>query len=106
MSTLSLPSYFASLLNRPPSYSEGPQGHGHRLTLADRFRPRFAGAFVKESRARDIFLRLNAQVDGSLPVYGSGAFVEGTVELTKTEEVNSVEVKVSIVVLLRTGFLK
>jgi hypothetical protein len=32
--------------------------------------------------------------DASLPVYGSGALVEGTVELTKTEGVNSVEVKV------------
>ena len=105
MSTLSLSSSVVPLLNRPPSYFTGHQGAGHRLTLADRLRPRFAGAFVKESRAGNVSLHLNAQEDGSLPVHGSSALVEGTVELTKTQDVNSVEVKVSIVVL-RTGFLK
>jgi hypothetical protein len=96
MSTVSLPSYFAHLLNGPPSYSAGQQGvHEHRLTLVDRLRPQFSGAFVKQSRGGNAFLRLSAQEDSaSVPVYGSGALVEGTVEVTKTEGVNSVEVKV------------
>lgn len=98
MSTFSLPSYLAPLLNRsPPSYSgAAQQAHEHRLALVDRLGPQFAGAFVKHSRGGEAFLRLSAQEDDtSVPVYGSDALVEGTVELTKTEGVASVEVKVS-----------
>jgi hypothetical protein len=103
MSTVSLPSYLA----RPPSYALGRQGQGHRFTLVDRLGPQLSGAFVKHSRGGDVFLRLNAQEDdASPPVYGSGALVEGTVELTKSEGVNSVEVKVSNCCGLHTGILK
>ena len=94
MSTVSLPSYAARLLNPPPSYAAGRQDQPHRLPLADR--PQFLGTFVKHSKAENTFLRLSAQEDGVLlPVYGSSALVEGTIELTKLEEVRSVEVKVS-----------
>ena len=96
MSAVSLPSYAAPLLNRPPSYAAGRHDQPYRLSLADRLGPQFLGTFVKHSRAGNIFLRLSAQKDDvSLPVYGSSALVEGTVELTKMEAVSSVEVKVS-----------
>ena len=98
MSTVSLPSYDASLLNAPPSYDAGrhDQLEPHRLSLAHRLGPQFLSTFVKHSKADNTFLRLSAQEDGvSLPVYGSNALVEGTVELTKVEGVRSVEVKVS-----------
>lgn len=95
MSAVSLPSYLAPLLNRPPSYVAGRQDQPYRLPLADRLGPQHSGTFVKHSQAGNTFLRLSAQQDDvSLPVYGSSALVEGTVELTKTEGVISVEVKV------------
>lgn len=50
---------------------------------------------MKESKSGDARLRLSAQEDNAtLPVYGSGGCVEGTVEMTKTDGVMSVEVKV------------
>lgn len=108
MSTFSLPSYAARLLNPPPSYAAGRHDQPHRLSLADR--PQFLGTFVKHSRAENTYLRLSAQEDGVLlPVYGSSALVEGTVELTKVGGVRSVEVKVSNAtdsVDLHTSFLK
>jgi len=95
MSTSSLPSYLTPLLNRTPSYATENYDHEQHVPLADRLRPRSLGAFVKQSRGGNAFLRLSAQEDDiSLPVYGSGSLVEGTVELTKTEGVTSVEVKV------------
>ena len=110
MSTVSLPSYAARLLNSPPSYAAGHRDQLQRLSLADRRGPQFLGTFVKHSRAENTLLRLSAQEDGvSLPVYGSSALVEGTVELTKVEEVRSVEVKVSNCYRRcwhHTGFLK
>lgn len=94
MSTVSLPSYAAPLLNPPPLYATGLHDQPHRLSLAHR--PQSLGTFVKHFRTEHTFLRLSAQDDGiSLPVYGSSALVEGTVELTKVEGVGSVEVKVS-----------
>jgi hypothetical protein len=43
-----------------------------------------------------VILRLNAQEDSvEVPVYGLGGRVTGTVELSKTKAVQSVEVKVS-----------
>lgn len=96
MSTVSLPSYAARLLNPPPSYAARRHDQPQRLTLADRRGPQFLGTFVKDSRAENTLLRLSAQEDGvSLPIYGSSALVEGTVELTKVDGVRSVEVKVS-----------
>ena len=96
MSTVSLPSYAAPLPKPPPSYAAGRHDQPHRLPIADRLGPPFLGTFVKQPKAENASLRLSAQEDGvSLPVYGSSALVEGTVELAKVEGVRSVEVKVA-----------
>ena len=96
MSTISLPSYLAPLLKRTSTNTTERHDHGQRLTLADRLGTRFSGVFLKQSRGGNVSLRLNAQEnETSLPVYGSGSLVDGVVELTKTEGVSSVEVKVS-----------
>lgn len=77
-------------------YSAEPHQYEQRIALADRLRPRPSGNFVKKSKNGDARLRLNAQEDGvALPTYGSQGCVEGTVELSKTDGVTSVEVKVS-----------
>ncbi|EDR13768.1 uncharacterized protein LACBIDRAFT_292561 [Laccaria bicolor S238N-H82] len=95
MSTNSLPSYLSPSLNRVPSYSAEPHDYERRLALADRLRPRPSGSFVKESKNGDARLRLSAQEDNiSLPIYGSRGVVEGTVELSKTDGIQSVEVKI------------
>lgn len=96
MSTVSLPSYFAPLLNRTPSYSTEPHHDEQRIASGNPLLSRVLRAFVKQSRGKNILLRLSAQGNNiSLPVYNSGSLVEGTVELTKTEGVTSVEVKAS-----------
>ncbi|KAF9483515.1 hypothetical protein BDN70DRAFT_799620 [Pholiota conissans] len=97
MSTVSLPSYIdpSSPLNRTPSYSLEPHDYERRIALADRLRPRPSGNFVKESKGGGVRLRLTAQEDNvELPVYGLGDHVSGTVELSKTEGITSVEVKI------------
>ncbi|PPQ92855.1 hypothetical protein CVT25_004343 [Psilocybe cyanescens] len=95
MSTASLPSYIAPSLHNTPSYSAEPHQYEQRLAFADRARPRPSGDFVKESKGGGVRLRLTAQDDNAtLPIYGSSDAVEGTVELTKTEAVTSVEVKI------------
>lgn len=96
MSTASLPSYIAPSLNRIPAYTAEPQAFEQRIALGDRLHPRPAGSFVKQSKSGDMVLRLSAQNENTLPVYGSGGCLEGTVELTKTDGVRSVEIKVSI----------
>lgn len=95
MSTTTLPVYNEPLFNRTPSYSVEPGQHEQRIALYDRLRPRPSGEFVKQSKSGDVSLRLVAQEDNvSLPVYGNGGCVEGTVNLNKTEGISSVEVKV------------
>jgi hypothetical protein len=95
MSTTSLPSYFAPSELTVPSYSAEPHEHEQRIALADRSRSRPSGVFVKSSRRGDVSLRLNGQEDNiDLPVYGSQGSVEGRIELSKTEQIISVEVKV------------
>lgn len=49
-------------------------------------------------------MTLSAQEENlNLPVYGSGGLVDGTVQLIKTDAVNSVEVKVRSLALLRVS---
>lgn len=98
MSTANLPNYESELanpLNRAPSYSVEPNDFERRIALADRLRTRPTGTFVKESKGGGVRLRLKAQEDNiQLPVYGVADHVSGTVELSKTESVTCVEVKV------------
>jgi hypothetical protein len=64
-----------------------------------------SGEFVKKSKNGGVSLRLFAQADdATLPVYGSGASVRGSVELSesKLEGLASVEIKVH----LRGTFLR
>lgn len=84
-------------LHRAPSYTEEPLESEQRIALSDRLRSRPAGSFVKHSKHGHARLKLTAQEDGvTIPVYGVGGSVEGTVELDagKVEGVASVEVKV------------
>ncbi|KAI0670876.1 hypothetical protein C8Q78DRAFT_1069600 [Trametes maxima] len=93
MSTTSLPGYAPSF-TRIPSYSAEPHAYEQRLAL-NRPTRRPAGDFVKQSRGGNVSLRLFAQENNvSLPVYGLGAAVEGAVNLTKTDGVTAVEVKI------------
>lgn len=94
MSTASLRSD-VPLLYGTPAYTEEPQECEQRLALGERVRHRPSGNFIKQSRNGGVKLCLTAQeANVDSPVYGSGAHVEGTVELTKTGGVTSVEVKI------------
>ncbi|OCH92618.1 hypothetical protein OBBRIDRAFT_865684 [Obba rivulosa] len=94
MSTTSLPSYVSPSLTRIPSYSAEPHAFEQRLALSG-LRQRPTGDFVKQSKSGGVRLRLTEQEDNvSLPVYGNGAAVEGTVNLAKPENVTSVEVQI------------
>ncbi|KAH7885431.1 hypothetical protein F5I97DRAFT_2033493 [Phlebopus sp. FC_14] len=94
MSAVSLPSYPAQL--HSPSYTAAPQAHEYRLALNARLRAnRPPGEFVKQTKNGGLSLRLLGQDDSaSLPVYGLGGSVQGTVELNKTEGITSVEVQI------------
>jgi hypothetical protein len=105
MSTTSLPSYGAHQsfeFENTPSYTEHPQAYERRVSLKDDVRPRPSGNFVKVSKNGRVSLRLIAQEDNiSLPVYGNAGVVEGTVEISKTDGISSVEVKVRLKVCLK-----
>jgi hypothetical protein len=92
MSAPSLSSYSGPLsLHRIPTYSS----KAHNAVVSAR-RNLPSGSFVKESKHGCVTLRLCGQEDNiELPVYGLGSHVEGSVELSKTDAVESVEVKVS-----------
>jgi hypothetical protein len=108
MSAVSLPSYVdhTNPLNRTPSYSLEPHDYERRIALADRLHPRPSGNFVKESKGGNVRLRLTAQEDNvELPVYGLRDHVSGTVELSKTEGITSVEVKVLRIAFSQIPFL-
>lgn len=101
MSTTSLPSYTAPLLGRTPSYTAEPQAFEQRLAL-NVLRPRPSGEFTKQSKGGGISLRLFAQEDGAtLPTYGHGASIEGTIEVARPEGVNAVEVKIKGILRLK-----
>ncbi|KAJ3783550.1 hypothetical protein GGU10DRAFT_50560 [Lentinula aff. detonsa] len=94
MSTSSLPSYYlAPNLSRTPAYTEEPQEYEQRIALSDRLRPGHPGIFVKQSKHGEARLTLNAQ-DGQIPNYGSGGIINGTIDVAKTENVTSIEIKV------------
>ncbi|KAF7360432.1 hypothetical protein MVEN_00773400 [Mycena venus] len=97
MYTTRPPSYTAPYdsFSRTPSYSAEPRPHEQRLALNARVASQPAANFLKSSKNGDIKLRLVQEDDNlDLPVYGSGAVVAGLVELTRTENISSVEVKV------------
>ncbi|KAJ7639086.1 hypothetical protein FB45DRAFT_1001079 [Roridomyces roridus] len=102
MSTAALPNFPYSDLpplqpsfSRTPSYTAEPRTHEQRIALNARLLPRPTGTFVKSSKNGDVTLRLTAQKDNiELPVYGCGSLVEGIVELAKTDNVSTVEVKI------------
>lgn len=96
MSTASLPPYVAPPdFVRTPSYTVEPRDYEQRLALGHDTRYRPSGHFIKESKGRVARLCLSAQEDNAaLPVYGSSSSVEGTVEISKPEGIQSVEVKV------------
>lgn len=94
MSTTSLPSYRA-VNPHIPSYTAEPQAYERRLAV-NRLRPRPSGEYVKQSKGSGISLRLVAQDSNvSLPVYGCGSSIVGTVEIPRPDGVTAVEVKVN-----------
>lgn len=96
--TASLPSYVGHPLppSRTPTYTATPAAHEQRLALNERLPdPNNGGSFVKQSKSGGVSLHLEGQdSDALLPVYGNGAIVEGTVRVSKAENVSSVEIKV------------
>ncbi|KAJ6515613.1 hypothetical protein C8R45DRAFT_213658 [Mycena sanguinolenta] len=94
MYTAALPALQPSF-SRTPSYSAEPGLYEQRLALNARSLPHPTGNFIKSSKSGNAKLRLNAQQDNiDLPVYGAGGAVEGTIELTKTENISTVEITV------------
>ncbi|KAF7352555.1 hypothetical protein MVEN_01220800 [Mycena venus] len=98
MSTASLPTYAVPLqpaFSRTPSYSAEPGLYEQRLALNARALPQATGNFIKSSKSGKAKLRLSAQENNiDLPIYGTGGVVEGTVELTKTDNISTVEITV------------
>lgn len=95
MSTATLPNYVQPTFSRTPSYTAEPQAHERRLALVRRRLRQPSGEFVKQSRSGDVSLRLiDQQNDLTLPVYGAGGTVGGTVDLSKCDGITSVQVKV------------
>ncbi|KIJ17626.1 hypothetical protein PAXINDRAFT_167632 [Paxillus involutus ATCC 200175] len=95
MSAASLPGYPAPPTHlHSPTYTAVPRAHEHRLALNARLRPnRPLREFVKQTKNGGVSLRLVGQDDqATLPVYGLGASVQGTVEINKTDGITSVEV--------------
>ncbi|KAH9841351.1 uncharacterized protein C8Q71DRAFT_325791 [Rhodofomes roseus] len=97
MSASSLPAYRPSSFARSPAspvYTPEPQAYEQRLAL-NRVRERPSTEFVKQSKTGGLSLRLSEQEDNAtLPAYGCGDSVEGTVDLAKPESANCVEVRV------------
>lgn len=79
-----------------PSYHYEPQESEQLIAQHLRARDvRSLGSFVKNSRTGGVSLRLSGQEDKvALPEYGRAAAVEGTIEISKGESIQSVEVKV------------
>ncbi|KAF7362595.1 hypothetical protein MVEN_00608300 [Mycena venus] len=95
MST-SPPSYSDALQpGSAPSYSAEPGLDEQRLAIHARSLPRATGTFTVSTSNGNATLRLTAQEDKiKLPVYGTGAVVAGTVELTKTDHISAVGIRV------------
>lgn len=89
-SRIPIPPYTPPESPKPPL----PVSLAHRMASRSRSHSRPPTEFVKQGK--NLVLRLaGVQVPGTeLPVYGLGAAVEGTLELTKPEGITSIEVKV------------
>ncbi|KAF8195610.1 hypothetical protein K438DRAFT_1586540 [Mycena galopus ATCC 62051] len=96
MSTASLPPLaLQPSFSRTPSYSAEPGLYEQRLALNARSLPQAIGTFIKSSKSGNAKLRLSAQENNiGLPIYGTGGVVGGVVELTKTENISTVEITV------------
>lgn len=83
-------------LARTPSYSAEAELDEQCLVIHAHSLPQATGTFIVTSNNGNAKLRLTAQEDKiELPVYGTGGVVAGTIELTKTESISSVEVTVA-----------
>ncbi|KAL5527475.1 hypothetical protein ACEPAG_6266 [Sanghuangporus baumii] len=77
-----------------PSYHLAPRDTEYLLASRPRVQ-RPQGNFVKNSRSGGVVLRFSNQQDNAtLPEYGRGGTLEGTVELKNPESIQSVEVKI------------
>ncbi|KAF9220888.1 hypothetical protein BS17DRAFT_713182 [Gyrodon lividus] len=95
MSSANLPGYPPPTSHlHSPTYTAVPRPHEHQLALNARLRPnRPPCEFVKQTKNGGVSLRLVGQDDQTtLPVYGLGAPVQGTVDINKAEGITSVEV--------------
>lgn len=82
---------------RTPSYSSEPHEHEQRLAMVGRVRSRPIGNVVKSSKSGGVRLTLRAQESDATAVYGRQSNIEGAIELSKPENIKSVEIKVSCV---------
>lgn len=96
MSAASLPGYPSQHVHSP-TYTATPQAHEYRLAHTARLRPnRSPTEFIKQSKNGAVVLRLAGQDDqATVPVYGYGASVQGTLDIHKRDGITSVEVQVS-----------
>lgn len=81
---------------RSPAYPAAPHAQEYRLAHNSRLNPnRLPREFVKQTRNGGVSLRLAGQGDQlTLPVYGYGASVEGTLDIHKRDGITSVEVQI------------
>jgi hypothetical protein len=59
-----------------------------------------SSTFIKESKQGAVSLKLTGQRPSSTPVYGHGALIDGSVEVAKLDDIQSVELKVCSIVCL------
>jgi hypothetical protein len=85
----------------PPSYTFRPTDvlptapPAPTLAVPPRARPVRQDSFVKQSKKRELSLQLLEQhEDGSLPVYGLGTSIQGSVEVEKADGVQAVRLRV------------
>lgn len=79
-----------------PTYTAAPQAHEYRIAYNARLNPnRSPLEFVKQTKNGGVSLRLSGQDDQvTLPVYGYGASVEGTLDIHKRDGITSVEIQI------------
>jgi hypothetical protein len=86
----------------PPSYTFRPTdvpptapAAAPTLAVPPRAQPVRQDSFVKQSKKRELSLQLLEQhEDGSLPVYGLGTSIQGSVEVEKADGVQAVRLRV------------
>jgi hypothetical protein len=99
MSTSSLPSYLPfEGLTTVPQYSATLHQPERRFSFHDLLSSRLEGDWVKYSKGKSVCLLLIVEQDADgLPMYGCGDSIEGLVDVTKSDHVHSVELKVSTI---------